>query len=256
MLAEELKDKNIIGYSRLSQKERTLSKSEKESSLKNTKEQIELFCKSNQCNLIKFYEDKKSGSDRKRKEFNSMIDYLLKSDCSAVIIKDSDRFCRDSSFQKDLLKRFKAYDKTVYSIIEAKFLDFEDLGDNIKAELNEHYLVENRKKTRNLFELKAMQGLPVTKAPYGYKNKNHKWIIVPEEAEKVRLLYSMLNHNSYKEIIKELGLTKKIYYGIIKNIKNDIYNGYCVYNEKVKDENGLIVKTKLIKYKGNHESIL
>lgn len=243
-----------FGYARKSPDE----KEDTETSINN---QIFLFknvSKEKGFELVKIFVDKNvSGSDRQRKEFLKMIDEIKHSDVGVILVKDQDRFARDSAFFYDTLQDLEIRDKKVYSIMKNKFLSYEDLGDVITSVVDAYYITTQRKKTELLFNQKKELGLPPISAPFGYKNKNKKWVISKVQSEKVKVVIDDYKNNvSYKITTQRLRISPIQYYRILKNYHNGIYSGYVYYIKKIKDANKNIVRTEEVKYRGNHTPII
>lgn len=258
----------VFGYVRLSDKERDLPKDEQEKSLINQKDLMKSTCKKLNQKLITIFEDKYlSGGDRDRPAFNDMINRAKKGACDRIMVKDKSRFCRDSAFFKDTLVDLRAYGIEVYSVMDNRLLDPDSLEDSIGSIVDERVIIENRKKTKILFGQKQEKGLPVIRAPFGYKFgyklkggkkiKTGKWIIAKHDASIVKKIFDMTVRNEdYKDIMRETGVSVGTYYRIIENIRKKIYSGYVVYNKKIKDSSGRVVRTDEVCYKGVHDVII
>jgi site-specific DNA recombinase len=249
-----------FGYARKSPDD----KNNTESSLTNQVNLIESYCNKNNLKLIDTFIDTNiSGNDRKRKEFLRMIDksILFKKEHSFdsvyIIVKDQDRFCRDTGFFQDKLIDFEAYDIRVFSIVKNNFFSYEDLGDVVKSVVDVDDIYDKRRKAKILFEQKKESGLPPIKAPFGYKNKNKMWIINKRNSEIVKeVCKDYLEGINYRQTIERLKISIKSYYSIISNVKKGVYSGYIVYYKRIKDSNKNIVRTEEIKYPGKQEKII
>ena len=246
---------NCFGYARKSPDD----KEDTEKSIANQISLITNFCKERGWNLVKIFVDKSvSGSDRKRKEFIEMIEYIKNNqDVSIIVVKAQDRFARDSSFFSDTLYDLDVRSKKVFSIIKDNFISHDDLGDMVHSILDGSYVYDQRKKSKVLFEQKRELGLPTIKSPFGYKNNEKTWIIDKKKAEIVKIVCSdYINSINFKETIAKCKIDKNKYYRIIKNCNNGLYNGYIFYVNKIRDSNKVVIREEEVKYKGQHPSIL
>ena len=246
-----------FGYIRLSEEDRNKKKNELETSLINQRKLIEKYCKENNKQLLKIYEDKYiSGGDRTRKEFNEMIKLTNEGIVDEIIVKDSSRFCRDVGFFKDTLWDLNTYGKKIFSIQKNNYLRHNDLSDTIISAVDEHKINESREKQEILFKQKEEENLPVIKAPYGYKfnKKGGYWIPKPKESEIVKKAFELtLQNKNYKEICEELRISIPLYYKIIKN---ECYLSYIIYYKKIRNKDKIVIRTEKIKYKGTFEALI
>lgn len=245
----------VYGYIRKSpdEKEKTMV------SLENQKNLIIKTCKEKDWDLVEVFSDKDiTGSDRYRKGFIEMMSKIFNNNVEIIVVKDQDRFCRDSSFFKDTLQDLDVRNKRVYSIMKNGFLSHEDLGDNVKALMDSQYITDQRKKADVNLKQKFENNLPSIPAPYGYKyNKDKKWIIDKRKADIVNgVLNDLINKVSFKDILKKYKINKSLYYRIIKNAKKGLYNGWITYERKHKDSNKKVVRIEEIRYKGEHKPII
>ncbi len=213
-----------------------------------------------------FVDEQISGSDRERKGFNEMITSLFSSEVSIVVVKEHERFARDTPYLLDTLKKMKNRDKKLYSALHKKFIDRDDLGDIFGGVIAEKYITDQRLKALNVLEQKKIEGKPIGNPIFGYKynykfsssgvkvpiDKNlgiDEWIIDLKESEIVSsVVQDYLNKRDYKATMKDCKINKSKYYRIIKNAKRGLYSGLVVYTRKYKDPDGSIAKTEEIKY--------
>jgi len=242
----------VFGYARKSPDDEEKT----EVSINNQIKLIESSCKKKNWIVEKIFIDKNiSGGDRFRKGFVDMIDKIINSkEVKIIVVKDQDRFARDSAFFMDTLRDLDVREIKVFSIIKNNFLSHEDLGDVVTSVVDGHYVITQRKKAVVILNQKKEEGMPPFNASFGYKSKKGKWIIVQKNAEIVRqVCEDYVNNVSFKETIKRLKINNSLYYRIIKNAKKGIYNGFVFYIRKYKDSNGKVVKTEEVKYKANFE---
>jgi len=237
-----------------------------ETSITNQIKLIEEKCKEFNWNLKEIFIDKNiSGSDRTRKEFLKMIKLAIELKKAYedvyIIVKEQDRFCRDSPFFQDTLTDLEAYGIKLYSILRSKFLSSDDLGDVVTSMVDNNSIIVGRKKAFKLLEQKKKELLPSIPAPFGYKyskdKKNKNWIIETKKAEIVKNVVSdYINKVKFRDILKNNKIDKNLYYRIIKNANKGVYSGFVSYVKKFKDSNKKIVRVENVLYKGSYESII
>lgn len=249
-----------FGYARKSPDD----KKNTETSITNQVQLIESFCKKNDYTLIEVYIDNNiSGGDRNRKYFSKMIKEAIAfkkdnpDDIVYILVKEQDRFARDSAYFSDTLRDLDIRGIQVFSIIKNNFISYDDLGDVVTSVVDAHYIYSQRKKSKVLFEQKKEQGLPPIKAPFGYINKNKKWVLHRKNSSIViEVCSDYINNVNYKKTIERLKINRSLYYRIISNIIKGIYNGYVVYLNKIRDSNKVVVRIEEVKYLGSHEPII
>jgi len=248
------KDK-YFGYARKSLDD----KEDTKTSINNQVEFIKKTAKELNVELVKVFIDSNiSGSDRERKEFLNMEKEIYSSDVKGVIVKEQDRFARDSSFFRDKLIDFDVRGKKVYSAMRKKFLSFEDLGDMVTSVVDDNYIVIQRKKADLLMEQKKDNSMPMFRPPFGYKMGNDKNFKVSKRQSEIvnQVLQDYVNKVHYKIILKRYKISRGIYDRIQENAWKGIYSGFIYYVRKHKDSNKKIVREEEIKYKGTHKPII
>lgn len=241
-----------FGYSRKSPDD----KENTETSIRNQNDLIKIVCKDNNWILVSIEEDRDiSGSDRNRKGLNKQINdsKLFKKENKDkevyIIVKDSKRFARDSSFSVEVLKELESSGVQVFSITKNGFLDYSDIGDRIMGVVDEQIIFDAKKYAKLTQELKMSKNLPSIPAPFGYKyGKDKNWVLEKKSAKIVQaIIIDYLNSINYKATIKKNKITKSKYYRIIKNASKGLYSGIIYYKKKNGEE---------VKYKGLHEPII
>lgn len=246
---------NVLGYARKSPDE----KEDIKTSIINQVSLIEKTCKEKGWKLLDTYIDKSaSGGDRSRTQFNKMIKRAIEDPAiNIIVVKEQDRFARDSAFFTDTLRDLEIREKRVFSVIKNKFLSYEDLGDVVTSVVDAHYIITQRKKSNLLFNQKKESGLPPIKAPFGYINKNKKWLPHRKKSEIVKeICKDKISGVNFKETISRLKITSPLYYRVLRNAQKGLYSGYVVYVQKIRDSQKNIIKEQEIKYKGSHEKII
>lgn len=249
-----------FGYSRKSPDD----KEDTERSIKNQNELIETICKGKEWKLKEIFSDKNlSGGDRERQGANQCIKESRKYKVSNprkeiyIVVKDQDRFARDSSFLRDTLKDLEAYGVRVFSIIKNDFLDYKDLGDSVMSLMNEQMIIEGRKKAILTRDKKIDQKLPCIPSPFGYKYYRKSWVVKKKESQIVLgVVENYLNSIDYKATMREFGITRGKYDRIIKNAKKGLYSGFCVFDNKFKASDGKPIRTEEVRYEIKVEKIV
>jgi len=234
-------------------------------SIENQRELIKNTCIGKEWKLVdKNFSDKNiTGSDRSRKGLNQCMTEARKykilnpKDDVYIIVKEQDRFARDSAFMKNTLKDLDAYGVKVFSIIKNDFLDADDLGDSVTSLMNEQLIVQGRKKAFILRDQKIEKKLPCIPAPFGYKYKNKQWVADNNNFKIVlNVINDYLNNISYKETLLNNKINRTKRDRIIFNAKKGLYNGIITFENKIKDSNKKVIRTEIIKYKGTYQHLL
>lgn len=210
-----------------------------------------------------FFDENISGGDRFRKGFISMISEIIEINETnpnlkiLIIVKDQERFARDSAFFQDTLNDLNARGIEVFSVIKQGMLSTNDLGDTVGSLLSEKLIKDGRKKAEILIDSKISKNLPCIPAPFGYKyNKQKSWSIIKKESEIILgVIRNYLNSIDYGVTMKDFNISRGKYDRIIKNTLKGLYSGFCFFNRKYK-ASGKIVRTQEIKYKINVEPII
>lgn len=251
----------IFGYSRKSPDDRKNTSV----SIQNQNDLIGITCNSNNWNLNSIEEDRDiSGGNRSRKGIRKQIEAskeFKKNNPDTkvyILVKDSKRFARDSTFFKDTIEDLRLSGVKVFSIMKNNFLDPTEISDRIISVVDEQAIFDAKKYSEIGEELKKSKNMPWTPAPFGYRyNKKKEFIVKKVEAKVIRgVLSDYVSKKDYKDIMKDYRLTKGKYYRIIENARKGVYSGFVCYNKKVKDGEGKIVQTEEVKYKGSHEPII
>jgi DNA invertase Pin-like site-specific DNA recombinase len=247
----------VFGYARKSPD----AKESTDLSIFNQTKLIEEYCNKSGWELIEIFIDKNiSGSDRDRRAFESMFARAISGEVNMIVVKDQDRFARDSSFFRDRLIDLDARKIRVFSITKNGFLSADDLADMVMSIVDDNYIRKCRAKTKLSYESKMNDGLPAFVPPFGYrfsKGNIKNWVISKEESNKVNLIVSdYILGISLKDTMKTLKINKSLYYRVINNAIRGIYNGLIVYFAKRKDSKGTVISKDRVEYTGTYESIL
>lgn len=250
-----------FGYSRKSPDDRKNT----DTSISNQNNIILITCKDKGWTHDSTEEDRDiSGGDRSRKGIRIQIDKAkefkrINPEINVIIVvKDSKRFARDSTFFKETLTDLQSYGIKVFAIMNNDFLDPSKIGDRLMSVVDEQTIFDAKKYAELNEKMKIEKKMPCIPAPFGYKyDKNKNWVIKKSEAKTiVDILSSYVSGRDYKAIMKDCKVTKGKYYRIIKNAKNGLFYGFICYTKKFKDSDGNIIREEEVKYKGNHKSII
>ncbi len=186
-----------------------------------------------------------TGTNDNRPDFQRMIKESSRREWNYVLVYKFDRFSRnkyETAMHKKTLK-----DNGTKVISATEFVPDTPEGIIFESMLEgyaEYYSAElSQKIRRGNNESRHKGNLTGGRVPYGYKNENKKAVIVPEQAEVVRYIYTQYAQGVYvKDIIAELTAKGILYYGkrfvtntVYKILKNERYSGIYRYNNEVFD---------------------
>ncbi|MDD5129714.1 MAG: recombinase family protein [Candidatus Omnitrophica bacterium] len=156
-----------------------------------------------------FYIDKLSGSDTERPELQRLRADIAKGQVKALLVWRLDRISRSALDTLTLFKEFEQ-NKVVFISATQPFDTSSDMGKlvmQITAIFAEMELNTIRERNLTARYIKVARdgtnfgGYP----PFGYRSENKHFVIVEEEAEKVRLIFELYNRfKSNKRVVKEL----------------------------------------------------
>lgn len=171
-------------------------------------------------NIDKLFQEKASGKDTKRPEFQKLLNYIREGDC--VIVTSLDRLGRDYEDIKNTVA-FMKQKKVALKILDAQFLDFNTGNELLDTAMFDmflsllSYIAQNeREKTRE----RQRQGVLLAKKAGQYKGRPIEYSIDSTDSQK-RLVYktvvNMLKQGvPVAEIAKENGLSRPTIYKIKK----------------------------------------
>ncbi len=241
---------NVVGYCRFS------SEGQRDGySIEAQQRAIREFCERENYNLIKFYIDEaRSGTNDNRESFQQMIFDASSKQFKAVIVHKFDRFARnkyDSVFYKKklrdlnikLISILEPLDDSPESVILESL--YEGMSDYYSKNLGREVL---KGKKEAALKCQHNGGIP----PFGFTvDKNMHYIIVPEEAEIIRKVFSMAelgySHAAIARSINNLGYKNRNgnRFGpeyITRILTNELYKGTFVYGKKSRRESAEIIK--------------
>lgn len=244
----------ILGYVRVS----TINQTEHGHGLEIQKDQIKKYCKKNNLELEKIYEDNgRSGADPNRPSLQELLIKVKENGIKKIIISHSSRFARDSLLSEIIYRDLRKNKIELISVSQPGYYEQEgdfqkklirtvlDAFDEYEKSLIAYRLKGGRRK-------KAQQGGFYGGAVYGYQSKNKKLVINEEEARVVKKIFYWKRNKklNYSKIAVKLNLLKiRTKYGknwfpytVQKIIKNPIYRGKIKFLGK--------------KYQGVHQKII
>ena len=180
------------------------------------------------------------GSGRKiiqRKEFCRMIDLAKAGFIDEIYTKSMYRFARNTAETLRIIQELQS--QGVAIIFEEENINTLTVDNqvlmNLRALVAEEEISQMGKNVAFMARQRYAQGIPDYKDFYGYRVENKQFIIVPEEAKVVQLIYTLfLKGYGTTAIIKQLLKLKiKSFYGkeiwtrqmIINILKNERYKG-------------------------------
>lgn len=194
---------NAVAYCRFS------SDNQREESIDAQLRAIAEYCQANGFILVDRYIDMAiSGTTDNRPEFLKMIEDSKKKGFKAVIVHKLDRFARNRYDSAVYSKKLKDNGVSLISVLE-------NLNDSPESVIlrsviegyNEYYSLNLSRETKKGLQENALKALHCGGTPpLGYDvNKDKRYILNPEEAETVRLIFNMYAQGcGYGEIIKTL----------------------------------------------------
>jgi len=211
-------------YLRISREDSSLDESY---SIINQKKLLADFAKKMNLTNIKYYvDDGVTGTKLDRKNFTLMCEDIKKGLIDVVLVKDLSRFSRDQAQANELVEKF-------FPQHDVRFISIGDGIDSINGEdeflgfrtlMNEWYArdISKKRKLTNVVKNNAKE--PLSLPPYGYmKDPNSKgWIIDPEAAEIVRLIFNLTldGKGSYQiaEMLTQKRILTPMYYWLSKGL--------------------------------------
>ena len=201
-------------------------------SIANQRTLLTNFAKKNGFRNIKvFIDDGVSGVTFNRNGFKELLKLIESGIVSTLIVKDMSRLGRNYLEVGQLTE-------TVFPMYDVRFIAINDGVDSEKGEddftpfrniINEWYAKDMSRKLKSTLRLKSKQGYAIGHPPYGYmydKEDTKKWVIDPEAAEIVKLIYSLrLQGESINKIAEKLKREKvliPVYYAVKRGLKKTV----------------------------------
>lgn len=205
-------------YVRLSDEDRDKNlKTDESESIQNQKSMLVDYCKERNWDIYDIYCDEDySGADRKRPDFNRMLNDCEQGKINIVLCKSQSRFSRDMEIiEKYLHDKFLEWNVRFISIVD--HADTSDLANKksrqINGLINEWYLEDTSESIRRTLQHKREKGEFIGSfAPYGYlvdPNNKNKLIVDTEAAPIVRSIFEWYVQGwGYRKIVIELNNMK------------------------------------------------
>lgn len=245
--------------------------------------------------IVEFVDDGYSGTNFERPGITALFELARSGGIDSIIVKDFSRFSRDYI-------ELGTYIEQIFPFLGIRFISIndgydseQDGGKNLNLEMNFRNLVYDlyskdiSQKVKSSLQVRKEQGQYVSaNTPFGYEkdgNDRHKVIIKRDEAEIVKIIFSMaqegksmnqiareLNEKNIKTPIQykiESGMTKCTpkgesfcwsASGVSAILKNEFYIGNYVFGKTKRDEvggkNRLKRKEEWKVYPNHHEAIV
>lgn len=212
------------------------------------------YCKKNNLEVVKVYQDIASGANNNRKEFLQLLQDMEEDTFDILVLWELSRSTRDFLMYKTTLIRMKELGKELYSLQEGLLTENDldkEFSTDIVALVNSHERrrVARRIKIRREFgtrEGKWMGG----RAPLGYKCINGKLYIDETTAPLVKEIFRLFIGGELRtDIAKKFGfadpkkinrmLVNPIYIGRLKLNATEVINDKLVRHKDYKTVKGL-----------------
>ena len=217
--------------------------------------------------LVKVYGDlgKTGLHTDHRDEFNQMVRDALDGKIDVIMVKSISRFSRNSVECLSILRKFK--EKGIQVIFEKEGLDTLDpkteMVFSILLSLAQNESANISENVRWAFEYRNKSGWPCRVAPYGYRSMRqlkmsgaeqnvdtesapkYGWVIEPNEAERVKIMFSMASQGfSISRIVQALNtLEEQKGTGykwnnehVVNLLRNEAYKGDVLTNKSIQPD--------------------
>lgn len=258
-MSEKIKKKYAVGYIRVSTEEQA---GDDRFGIEAQKQAILAWTEANGYEIVKWYIDRISGTAENRPELNNLLsgDEVVNPPFEAVIAFKSDRVARDIKLYFYYLFVLEKRNIKLISTQE----DFDGTFGDVYRALILFVAEQERKnialRTSSGRRVKASAGgYSGGRCPYGYKVVDGRLIIVPEEAEMVRIIFKEREEGKTLQEISEdlddMGYRtrkgRRFLFSSIRDILSHerLYRGEYSYGSKDPEGNKIYVK-------GVHEPIL
>lgn len=194
---------------------------------------------------IKVYSDVASGYTKEREQYSQLKKDIQNNLIETLVLYESSRLTRDEIEHHVFYELLRVHDVKLYTVTHG-WIDLHNEDDTFLTNLlnlldaREGRKTAKRSKDR-MIELAHQGRWTGGPAPLGYKLINKELIVVPEEAEKVKLIYKLfLEGKTRNSIAKMLGLDIKkvkrilsnpLYIGKLKFHQTEIKDKKVVYNK-------------------------
>lgn len=202
---------------------------------------------------IKIYYDVASGYSKEREQYNKLKNDIQENKVAILVLYESSRLTRDEIEHHVFYELLRVHDVKLYTVTHG-WIDLHNEDDTFLTNLlnlldaREGRKTAKRSKDR-MIELAHQGRWTGGPAPLGYKLVNKELVIIPEDAEKVKLIYKLfLEGNTRNSIATILGLNLKkvkrilvnpIYIGKLKFHQTEIKDKKIIYNDNFKTIDGI-----------------
>ncbi|MGM8215811.1 recombinase family protein [Bacillaceae bacterium W0354] len=222
------------------------------------------------CKLITYIDRGKSAKHRKnRHELNRMVNDVIEGRLDVVITFKVSRLARNLSDSLKIVEKIHNSNVRFISIKEGEYgTPHGNLQFNILSSVAQYQREELAENVRMGMTQRAREGKYNGGIVLGYKSVNKELVIVPEEAETVKIIFNKYVHDNWgtkkianylNKIGKRTKRNNEFAQSTVNTIlKNPIYKGYIRFNQVIDWENKRRKGTNpnYLLQKGIHEPII
>ena len=224
-------------------------------SLDMQKERLVAYVKSQGWELYKIYEDGGfSGKDTNRPGFQQMLSDVELRKFDVIVVYKIDRLSRSIlDFHKTM--EFFNKNKVSFVSITQQFDTTTSMGRLMLAILVDFANFEREidvDRSVDSYMQRLSNGVPSGRIPFGYKRNGKEVVIVPDEAEVVKQIFSLALQNlSMGEVARRMGIDKS---RVRRILRNPFYAGYIA--RRLENKTRRIPEEEWKWHKGKHEPII
>ncbi|AEJ42937.1 recombinase family protein [Alicyclobacillus acidocaldarius] len=198
---------------------------------------------------IRLYEEAGgSGEDMDRPELMRLLDDVRRGLVDRVVVKHPDRLSRNVADKAIVVRELSACGVKLHFVDVPNWDESDEavLLFHVISSIAEYELRQIRRRTL-AGKLKAVRGgrvMPSGVDPYGYRYEDGRYVVVPEEAEVVRLIYQWygidgLSLRAIAERLEAMGVPTKTrqaarwhHSTVARILENPVYQGTWYYNRR------------------------
>lgn len=233
---------------------------EEGNSLEKQKERCLQEVKEKGYEVSQIYTDVESGSKDDRTGFLQMLSDMKEHKFHVLIVTEFSRISRKTKTLLEFLEKFQSHGVDIISLTQTMdtTTPVGKLTFGLTSMVAEFERDQTRVRVKHTLTSMAKSGkFTGGVVPYGYNLKDKKLIINPEEAEKVKIAYSLfIKGRSKLSISKELNIPLTT---LDRMLSTPFYTGLKVYNKRATTPNGKLRvtnKDEWIIANGEHEAII